>query len=310
MRYLFDSFYYVWISIFSLFLSVFYLNAEVLIMTHMYNKPKLIYWQEAVLRKFIKDDYKFIIFNDAPTEQLSLEVKAICQSLNLTCIDVPQVIHDYKNPYLPGNRNPLGDPSAECADTIQYMLDTIGFDHPGKVMVLDSDMFLIREVHIEEIMKGYDILGHNQTRQGLQEKVTYLLPNLMIFDMARLSDKKTLNFNLGIIDGVRVDTGGYTYLYLRDHPEVKWLKVNCVYSLHANSELDLDTIHYFKSHSQLFNLMIENKYDYEFYANYTFLHFRAGSNWYNMDQEKRKEKLRLFYGALADILGQSFSLPE
>lgn len=194
-------------------------HAELLVMTHTYNQPELIYWQNATFKKFLKDDYQFVVFNDAPDAETSQETRALCDALEIQCIDVPQSIHNHLAPYLPGSRNPFGDPSAECADTIQYMLDTLGFDHPGIVAVFDSDMFLIREISIEKEMQEYAIGGHPQYRQGSHERITYLLPNLVFLDMRKLPDKRSLNFNVGRIDGVNVDTGGYTYYYLQQHPK-------------------------------------------------------------------------------------------
>src|SRR5262245_60577830 len=107
------------------------MEAKVLIMTHAYNKPEYIPWQYWTFKKFFQDEYEFIVFNDAPNSDLSDNIQNICHELDISCIEVPQFIHFFKSPYLPGSRNPLGDPSAECADTIQYMLDTLGFDYPG-----------------------------------------------------------------------------------------------------------------------------------------------------------------------------------
>lgn len=282
-----------------------FLEAEVLILTHAYNRPEFIYWQDAAFKKFLKDDYKFVVFNDAPNEELAIQIRAICQTLDLTCIDVPQEIHHYASPYLPGPRNPVGrSPSAECADTIQYMLDTRGFDHPGIVVVFDSDMFLIREMSIEDLLKDYEVAAHPQIRYGSNGPVYYFLPNLVFLNMETLIDKKNLNFNVGTIDGVCVDTGGCTYYYLQQHPHLKWLQTDCVtarFNEHQ-SNLSSRTIAYFKSHPAMYRLMTEMKYDYEFYINYCFIHFRAGSNWYQMDAKQQEEKFRIFYEALRDVL--------
>jgi hypothetical protein len=275
-------------------------------MTHTYNQPELIHWQNAAFKKFLKDDYRFVVFNDAPNAQTSQETRTLCEALGISCIDVPQSIHHYTAPYLPGSRNPFGDPSAECADTIQYMLDTLGFDHPGLVAIFDSDMFLIREFSLEKEMQGYAIGGHPQYRQSSQERITYLLPNLVFLDMSQLPDKRSLNFNVGSIYGVNVDTGGYTYYYLQQHPEVPWLQTDCVTApyLATRTPLEPEVLEYFNAHPKMFQLMTEMRYDYEFYDRYTFMHFRAGSNWYKMAAEKRLEKTRLFYEALEEVLGE------
>lgn len=280
------------------------LRGEVLIMTHIFNKPNMVYWHHETLKKFLKDEYKFVVFNDAPNDELSKKTKEICQILGIDCVDVPQSIHYYKAPYLSGPRTPLGDPSAECADTIQYMLDILGFDYPGISVVIDSDMFLIRELSIEKMMNNYAISAHPQHRESPEGRITYMLPNLLIFNMEKLPEKKTLNFNVGKIHGVNVDTGGFTHFYLEQHPDISWLKTDCVtIPLDVDkSRLDRKVIDYFKSKPKMFSLLTEMKYDYEVYYEYTFLHFRAGSNWYKMNPEKFKEKSKIFYEALGEIL--------
>lgn len=274
--------------------------APVLVLTHAFNKPEFIRWQHATLKKFLKDDYQFIVFNDAPNSLLYSQINEICQNLDILCLDIPQSIHDYQNPYLPGPspRNILGDPSAECAETIQYMMDTMGFDYPGIVVILDSDMFPIRDLSIKTMMVDYEVATHPQVRKGENVIITYFLPNLLFFNMETLQDKRTLNFNIGIIDGTNVDTAGCTYFYIKDHPGLKWLRTDCVYRLHENASLD--NIQYFQSHPKMYQLMTEGKYDFEFYADYTFVHFRGGSNWYNLAAYLDKE--RYFFDGLTDLL--------
>ena len=276
------------------------LNAKVLILTHAYNRPEFIPLQHDTFKKFLKDDYEFIVFNDAPTSRLFYQIHLTCLRLGVKSITVPQKIHSL--PYLP-RLDGRGGPSAECADTIQYMLDTLGFDHSGIVVIIDSDMFLIREFCVEDFLSQYEIACHPQYRNGNHGIVTYLLPNLMFFNMEQLPEKRSFNVNLATVDGVMLDTGGFTHYYLTANPDLKWFKTDCVtrpfdeYSSH----LDPRIIQYFKSNPRLHSLMVEMKYDYEFYVDYAFLHFRAGSNWYQMDASKMNDKTRLLLEAMNEI---------
>jgi len=49
-------------------------------------------------------------------------------------------------------------------------------------------------------------------------EVKYLWPGLTLLAMNRLPNKKTLDFKCGRINGHIVDTGGYTYNYLKNNP--------------------------------------------------------------------------------------------
>ena len=277
------------------------LFANVLVMTHSYNKPEFIKWQCETLKKLLQDEYEFVVFNDSPNEELSNKTEAICQDLNISCVRVPQMIHTL--PYLPRNAGVSG-PSAECADTIQYMLDTMGFQHPGFVVLLDSDMFLIRKLHIETMMKDYHIAASPQSRSGSKGIITYFLPNLLIFNMKTLPDKETLNFNLGMLDGVATDCGGFTHFYIASHPNLKWQEINCFLGEYSDehSSLEFNILKELKSHKKLFHLMSHKKFDYEFYLDLSFLHFRAGSNWYKMEKHRLNEKTLLIIEAIEELI--------
>ena len=216
----------------------FSLQAKVLILTHAYNKPEFIIWQYKTFKKFLKDEYELIVFNDAPNLRYFEGIQTICDELQITSIDVPQKIHQHPY-YLPREEGVMG-PSAECAETIQYMLATVGFSYPGVVAIVDSDMFLIQEFSIENFMRGYQLAAYPWRLKNNQNEVVYLLPNLMFFDMRTLPDKETLNFNLGTVEGVRCDTGGHTYYYLSKHPDLKWRKTNFV-TWHTPREENLFT---------------------------------------------------------------------
>lgn len=275
------------------------ISASLLIMTHAYNKPEYIIWQTATFKKFIMDEYQFIVFNDAEDPKMQCEIRNICDKLKVNCIDVPQEIHHNENPYLPTIKG--RSPSEDCADTVQYMLDTVGFFHQGITVLVDSDMFLIKEISIESIMESYDIAANLQIRNGNTEEIQYFLPNLIFFNMRTFPDKEQLKFNLGMIDGVFNDAGGFTHFYIKTHPSLKWLKTDCRYQLFPNSPKEI--LEHFQKYPKMYNLMFEKKYDVEFYVNFNFIHFRAGSNWYKMDNTKWGEKLNACYEGLKDVLG-------
>lgn len=280
-----------------LFLAVHFsalLEGKVLIMTHCFNKPEFIEWQARLFDKFLIDDYEFVVFNDAPNDYLFNQTEKICRQLNLKCIPVPQEIHSIRN-----------GPSEACSDTIQYMMNTMGFDFPGIAVIIDSDMFLIREFSIEETMKDFDICAYPQVRYGIHEEINYLLPNLMFFRNENLPDKYHLCFDLGLIDGVATDSAGHTYYYLKRHPEVRWLQTNLFYNLEVDSSpVSRELIDEYMRYPLVWQLLTEKKFDYEFYIDFAFFHFRAGSNWNNMDRKALTEKTNMARLALESLLNE------
>ena len=51
-------------------------NAKVLLITHAYNQPEFIKWQDAALKKFLKDEYEYVVFNDASNLAMQQRIEA------------------------------------------------------------------------------------------------------------------------------------------------------------------------------------------------------------------------------------------
>jgi len=72
---------------------------HVLIITHVHNRWDFIALQHETFKKFLRDDYEYVVFNDAPDQEMMEEINSICACYNIRCIQVPQEIHT--RPYLP-----------------------------------------------------------------------------------------------------------------------------------------------------------------------------------------------------------------
>lgn len=277
------------------------LSAKVLVMTHCYNSPEFISYQWASLNKFMKDEFSFVVFNDASDPQVVSEIESICTKYQIQCQRVPQQIHTL--PYLARDGERTGGASVECCDTIQYMLNSMGFAYPGCVVLLDSDMFLIHDLNVEELLQRHELIGHPQTRQGVHETIEYILPNLILFNMNSLPDKNSFNVNLGTIDGVTLDSGGFIYYYLKLHPTLSWQQCDIRYGVpETHLHLDRDTLKRLRATPLLYQMVTSSEFDYEYYMKYTFFHFRAGSNWYNKERHWFDKKKQLFFDAMDELL--------
>jgi hypothetical protein len=251
---------------------------SVLIMTHSFNRPDFIEIQDKTFKKFLKDDYIFVVFNDAPQEEVSNHIIETCNRLNLTCIRIPQSIHD--TPYL--KREPGEDyhhPAVRCANVVQFSLDILGFDHHGLVMIIDSDMFLVKEFCAQEFLNGFDIAGVPQSRQHVE----YIWNGLVFLNMQTLPDKKTINFNCGKVDGIAVDVGGQTYRYFKNHPQVM---IQLVDNQHYPSDFSLSET----THEHIKFLFSHHCTNFEFLLKNSFFHYRGGGNWDNQSKEYHENK--------------------
>ena len=251
---------------------------NVLIMTHSFNRPDFIEIQDKTFKKFLKDDYTFVVFNDAPEEEVANQIIETCNRLNLPCIRIPQSIHTA--PYLqrwPGED--YNHACVRCANVVQFSLDTVGFDHDGIVMIIDSDMFLVKEFCVQKFLNGFAIAGVSQSR----EHIKYIWNGLVFFNMQALSDKKTIDFNCGKIDEIEVDVGGQTHHYFKDHPEVILKQID-------NQHYSSDFIVSETTHENVKYLLFRGCNNFEFLLKNSFFHYRGGGNWDNQSAEYHEEK--------------------
>ena len=289
------------------------LQAKVLVLTHSYNRPDFISLQYETLKKFLQDEYEYVVFNDGPTQKLAKQIDEACQELHIRCIRVPQEIH--QQPYL--QRLPWEDwnsPSIRTANALQYSFDTLAFEHEGMVAVIDSDMFLIRPFSIEEYMKDWDIAAVAQWR-GPMRRINYLWNGLMFFKMNTLPNKSSLNFNCGFIEGNLTDTGGYTYYYLKNNPEVKVSYMTGQLDLtdgdYIVNSYDLEERAYLtaedlfvivESNPHLVKFIKDDPDDVQFFLDCAFLHYRRAGNYHHKPRNYHLDKTEVLLEFIQGIL--------
>ena|ERR1700722_1663397 len=305
-------------SAFTFFIFVFLtfspLYAEkVLIFTYSFNRPDFIEMQYQTFKKFLQDDYEYIVFNDAVNESIHAQIEATCAGLNIRCINIPQEIHSL--PYLPRlPRDSFNHPSIRNCNVVQYSLNSLGLFHNGIVALFDSDLFLVKEFSITKFMQNHQLAGLAQSRKRKNNTlINYIWIGLVFLDMSKLPNKQSINFNTGRIDDEPVDAGGYTYFYLQNSPEVEvryfsyaiaplYMCKKCVqahndYCTHNTADL-------------IANGFDENQMKFarsgplncEFFERATFVHYRAGTNWDNKADNYHEVKTKLFNKYFQDIL--------
>lgn len=302
------------------FLVIFFFNnivASTLIITHSYNRPDFIEIQHKTFKKFVLDDYEYVVFNDAPDDHMANQIAHTCNQLGIKCIRIPQDIHN--RPYLKRQpSDPLHRPNIRHANCIQYSLDTVGFEHNGVVLIVDSDNILIRPINISEYMQNKDIASPlRESANSSNHTIPYMNPILCFLAMHRLPDKRSLNFNCGLANGAIVDTGGWTYYYINNHPEVRVVSISSLWSyrLFCPHNIDVYPIDYSLSvearkeiyrkygfNEKEMNFFLKRPDTFEVYLDNHFLHYRAGSNYNNLSHEYHNNKMALFNEFINDIL--------
>lgn len=273
-------------------------SEKVLIITHAYNRPDFIEIHDKTFKAFLEDDYEFVVFNDARNKDIRKKIQDMCRKLNLRCIDIPQAIHD--KPYLPRQRGEnFNDPCVRCANVVQYSLDVLGFDYPGIVAIIDSDMFLMKKFSIKKHLEGYDLFGCYQSRAHVE----YVWNGLVFMNMKTLPNRKTMSWNSGTIEGQAVDVGGYLYYYLKNNPS---LRASLYSNIHIEDlPTDVESLRQLGYDAPTIRFIKQNPHWMEFHVENHFLHYRAGGNWANQSAAYHAEKTRILNDFINTIIQQN-----
>jgi hypothetical protein len=287
---------------------------KVLVITSAYNRPDFIEIQYNTFKKFLQDDYEFIVFNDANNLSLQQAIQNKCADLGIQCINIPQYIHD--QPYLERWPNEgLHDPAVRNANVVQYALNNFGYKHKGIVAIIDSDMFLIKPFSIEDFLNGYDMAGVAQSSSKNERAVSYLWIGIAFLNMEKLPEKKLINFNCGQIEEIPVDAGGYMHYYLQKYPELKIKYFGPFYppDLYCPACRNAKSTQLVCNHNgeelrryglgnDLINALHSGLENIEFFIHGAFFHYRGGTNWDHQTKEYHERKTRLFNEAIKNLL--------
>ncbi|OGB83694.1 hypothetical protein A3F66_05235 [candidate division TM6 bacterium RIFCSPHIGHO2_12_FULL_32_22] len=313
-----------------LLLSAFFFNyyiytQHLLIFTYAFNRPEFIELQYKTFKKFLKDEYEFIVFNDANTRENEIAIENICNNLNIKCIRIPQIIHDL--PYLPRWDHEPGfqHGTIRCVNGVQFSLNRLGFFHKGPLLILDSDMFLIREFSVKEALNNYDVISpcqyHNNEKGDM---IVHISIDLILMNIPRLPNKQTFSVNCGFVDNFPTDAAGQSYWYFKNNPQVRVLyprhyiildpKLNCDNHLCKNPDADSK---YFAERcinptrnnleaagfsNDEIEYIVGGVTNSEFIFNNCFYHYRSGSNWNGRPKEYHEKKMRLFRDFIEKII--------
>ena len=254
-------------------IQLFFPNEEhIKVCTAVVNNPIFIEIQYFTLKKYMKVDFEFIVFNDAKdfpdfsngfNANIKNEIIKTCETLNIKCINIPNNHHKIEK-----------GASNRCADSCNYMLK-YQLEYPGKYLILDCDMFLID--YFEK--SKYDVAFVLQSRGQIE----YIWPGICYFNTNKMNNKNLLNWNCS----PGCDCGGEMqhWLKLQNKDNIYFIK-------HLSSCNWNEIPESFKDRKDLINFIQNDprnengKYFCEIYDN-KFLHYRAATNWmYSSDPLK------------------------
>ncbi len=278
------------------------LSAKVRFLTFHYNKPQYIEIQYKMFKKFMRNDYELIVFNDAKDPILSTAIKENCAKYGIKCVRYKQKWHPdeslnyeiaewIKNPsltnihaFISPQPSDIGQqPSVRHCHVIQYALENYGYKHNDIVALVDGDAFPIRPLNIRTLLKKHDIIGIRKEYADID----YLWVVFVAFNPRTMPYVKELKFDIAVVNNILHDTGSYTYHFLNNHPDVNCKKyegqVGSTLALHSEQAL-LD-----KGFTPI-EIELIKKDDYpptEFHLNKRLFHFNTSS--FNFAGYEQKE---------------------
>jgi hypothetical protein len=224
----------------------------------------------------------------------------MCRILDIQCINIPNNHHQDKNNRL------HQEASYRTAESMNFILE-YQKQNPDYYLLLDSDMFLIDYLDIEEYNK-YDCSIVLQKRKNIDKSDIYYIWNgLYYFNINKL-ETHLMNWHCTFT----TDTGGMMTNWLqtkmKNFPDVNELKTNmnkkivkenCRFitylpKLEWNINNMPDNIKNNNTNTKLIDFLIHdprNKDGYFFCELYDnkFLHYRAGGNWEKKDIKEHVE---------------------
>jgi hypothetical protein len=189
------------------------------IYTFSHNRPDLISLQYESIKKHLKDDFDFIVFNnEKPGSEGGFESNRIsqiteeCKNLNITCVPV-EFDHSLQvlNNQLMFNNNQYTNGVAACAYSLSWAWKHIISKDSGISVVIDSDMFLCRDVSFTKMMEGYNFAHCPSYRNDFS--VMYPWNGIVIADTKNLPDAFNMRWGNGIVCGTPTDVGGELHYY-------------------------------------------------------------------------------------------------
>jgi hypothetical protein len=255
------------------------------IYTFSHKRPDFLALQLQSFKKNIKDNFEFIVFNNAnfdPNKHHYNEINQFCSHNNLTCIDIqkdPEIIdmgQSFENVPLFNGDGTYSNSCVACAYSLCYAWKHYISTTNHKICIIDSDMFVIHPIDPSDLLEKYQVCFVSQYRTDHvnNREIEYMWNGLVFVNLTTLPNKENINWWCGHIDQCPVDVGGQTYHYLQNHLDLNVLRIRCQ---HIQDDINVNF------HPSNYELLWLDNYP-------VILHYRCGSNWNNKDQHYHNMK--------------------
>ena len=172
------------------------------------NRPDFIPLQYESAKKHLKDDFYYVVANNAYFGQdKPEEIFKVCEELKTGYVRVRHA--KGKN-----------EPSALVKDTLNFLWKDFK-NVKGILAIIDSDLFFTGDVSFNELLQGYDMAFCPNYTNGLVWPWT----GLMIFDMDKIKVDE-ISFSFACLDGKKYqDVGSAIAGYIYKHkPKIRLIE--------------------------------------------------------------------------------------
>jgi hypothetical protein len=232
-------------------------------------RPDFIEVQYAAFKKHLKDDYRFVVLNNAiNSSKRRKAIATICAKLDVECVEVKK---DTAFVTMAGEKaitwwGSYTNANLACAYPLSWYWHTMCEENKNNIIiVIDSDMFLCKDISFNESIASYDAAFITQYR-GLQHVrkdslVTYPWNGICIFDTEKIPAIAEWSWACGTVNGFPVDVGGQAHFWLQKNKII--IKNISEYAIH-NFKIINDTTTWLEAtlngnYHYSFSYNIENK---------------------------------------------------
>jgi hypothetical protein len=293
------------------------MSEKVQIVTTVSAWPEALEYQSKLLNKYCKEAFEFIAIVDTdPRPHFSnlwsknARPKAI-EIANRYCdavIELPQDLHQNRSILFPEtSKFDPRDPALRCAVSCQFAWKHLKKINSDRAILIDSDMFPIREFNFKSITKDKNVGAVHQVRKNESNQIEYFWNGIIAADFFSEPSLLDISFDAIIYNELKTDAGGGTYKWVSSNDK----KINWLHHLSSltwsKDQFPSYITPKLKDFIQSDDRNISDNYYSEIYTD-TFFHFRAGGNW---NAEPRNivvnRRIKLFE-AFCEMLGEELNI--
>lgn len=250
--------------------------------------------QYKTIKKFIKGEYEYIIFNDASDEKnlnnfnnqnIRNDIRNKCIEMEIKCIDIPQYLHKNRREIFPNTtHNNNEHVCAKAALAVQYIYNYALTNNYDKLFLIEADMFITEELDLDHY-NDFDIGFLNQSRFSAQinKLIQYMWIGILIINFTNIKNFEPIYFDCGKILDTDVDSGGISYYWLEKYKDKVKIKNFDQKNIYDKDSFLIQKNYFSESLQKYFENIMNNNFDIiakETYINNKVLHLRgAGCNW-------------------------------